>query len=105
MNGLLASRAQAPPGPPRTQALPGDAMSCRLRRLRTARVVGPLSGSAARRSLAGSAFPGRAWERGSRDHPVAARVLGLVKLLISLSDQVVRRQRLLTRRRRHAQAD
>ena len=48
---------------PRSQALPGNA---RISRLRLAYLQWDMSfdGRVARRSLAGSAFPGGAWERG-----------------------------------------
>src|SRR5207247_2085126 len=49
----------------RSQAQPGNALSCRLRLLFCPWMGHPVSGTSARRSLAGSAVPGRAWDRGS----------------------------------------
>src|SRR3954467_14128536 len=49
-SGILAMRAASPP--PRSQALPGNALPRRLRLLFCLRVGRPVSGGAARRSLA-----------------------------------------------------
>src|SRR5262249_17436430 len=53
----------------RSQAEPGTALSCRLRLLLGPRDGWPVFGRAARRSLACSAVPGGAWDRGVRCVP------------------------------------
>jgi len=55
-------------GSPRSRALPGNALSCRLCLLFSSVAVGRSVASCdpARQSLASRAFPGRAWERGGR---------------------------------------